>query len=64
MSAFEFDDEQLAALTKAVNERLNRLELHPHQRINFPPMAVGRDVSIRRFETEHTLDVFKRNSVN
>lgn len=54
MSAYGWDDEQLASFQRAIKERLDRLDLHPHQRLGYPPMLKGQDVVVERFSTEAT----------
>lgn len=64
MSAYGFSDEQLEALRKAIKERLDRMPLHPHQRLGYPPIAKGKDVVVDSLTTEQTAEHFKKKTVN
>jgi len=64
MSAYGWTDEQLESFQKAIKERLDRLNLHPHQRLGIPPMIKGQDVAVNRFSTEQTAELLKRKKVN
>lgn len=64
MSAYGFTEEQMESLRKAMKERLDRLTLHPHQRLGFPPIAKGKDVDVQRLTTESTAEFFKKKTVN
>jgi hypothetical protein len=64
MSAYGWTDEQLESFQKAIKERLDRLTLHPHQRLGIPPMIKGQDIAVNRFSTEQTAELLKRKKVN
>lgn len=59
MSAYGFDDDQLESLRAAIAGRLNRLPLHPHQRLPFPAGVKGDDVSVPRLTIDATLESFQ-----
>lgn len=64
MSAYDFTDEEIDELTKAMQDRLDRLPLHPKARLKFPDGTKGKDIYSRNLATEMTLQVQKRNDVN
>ena len=59
MSAFDFSPEQLESLRAAMKERLDSMPLHPHQRLEFPPMCEGKDVVSQWHSAEATLSNYK-----
>lgn len=63
-SAFDFTPKELADLTRELNARIDRMTLHPHQRLGIPPICQGKDVCSGRLTVESTVEMLKRKAVN
>lgn len=64
MSAYEWTDEQLESLQKAIKERLKNIAPHPHLLLPLPAGVKGQDVEMNRCTAEATLDKFRQHQVN
>lgn len=59
MSAYKFTDKQLEELRRVCRNRLNMIPASPHERLGYPPICKGNDVTIDRLTVEATRDHYK-----
>ena len=59
------DDEFVQDLARRMREILtNKYQCSPHERLGFPPILKGQDVSVYLYTFEATLEKYKKLSVN
>lgn len=57
-----FDEDEIATMMRAALAKLG--PLHPHERLNIPPMIKGQDVEVPVFTLNETVLALKKNAMS